>query len=179
MSYFVNVRSDDNPLEVYTGNDGLQVTQRHKWSAGYTWNNALRHRLLAVTADYQLFHNAVAMGYDYNRETGVKTFRPENVNGNSSATARVNFSTPLDRKQQLTLDLNTDASYYHSADLRSDATEMTTKKSFVKQYSAERFISFRPFCIRFDIEQPFIHKVQSVFLHRFQRAPSRVFVHHA
>ena len=131
MSYFVNVRSDDNPLEVYTGNDGLQVTQRHKWSAGYTWNNALRHRLLAVTADYQLFRNAVAMGYDYNRETGVKTFRPENVNGNSSATARVNFSTPLDRKQQLTLDLNTDASYYHSADLRSDATEMTTKKSFV------------------------------------------------
>lgn len=131
MSYFVDVRTDDNPLQVFTGNNNLEVMHRHKWSVGYKWNNTKKHRLFAASADYQLTQNAVAMGYSYNRETGVYTYRPENVNGNQSVAGRLNFSTPIDKRERLMLDLNTNVSYLHSVDLSSDAVDETFKKSFV------------------------------------------------
>ncbi len=130
MSYFVDVRTDDNPLQVYTGNENLDIMYRHKWSAGYKWNNK-KHRMLSVSADYQLMQNAVAMGYSYNRETGVYTYRPENVDGNSTVSGRLNFSTPLDKHERLTLELGTSASYQRSVDLSNEAVEESFKKSYV------------------------------------------------
>lgn len=131
MSYFVDVRTDDNPLQVFTGNNNLEVMYRHRWSAGYKWNNTKKHRLFAASADYQLTQNAVAMGYSYNRETGVYTYRPENVNGNQNVSGRLNFSTPIDKHEHLMLDLNINVSYLHSVDLSSDAVDETFKKSYV------------------------------------------------
>lgn len=131
MSYFVDVRTDDNPLQVFTGNNNLEVMYRHRWSAGYQWNNTKKHRLFAASTDYQLTQNAVAMGYSYNRETGVYTYRPENVNGNQNVAGRLNFSTPIDKHEHLMLDLNTNVSYLHSVDLSSDAVDETFKKSYV------------------------------------------------
>ncbi|MGM9688963.1 MAG: hypothetical protein ACI3YD_07910 [Alloprevotella sp.] len=115
---------------MYLGNNGLKVMNRHKWSAGYKWNDAQKHRLFSASADYQFIRNAVVMGYDYNRETGVYTYHPENVNGNGSTSARLNFSSPLDKRERLTLDLNSNVSFLHSADLRSEATEARLEKSF-------------------------------------------------
>lgn len=131
MTYFVDVRTDDNPLQVFTGNNDLDVMYRHKWSAGYKWNNAKKHRLFSASADYQFTQDAVAMGYSYNRETGVYTYRPENVNGNNAVSGRLNFSTPIDKHKRLMLDLNTYASYLHSVDLSSENTDETFRKSYV------------------------------------------------
>lgn len=131
MSYFVDVRTDDNPLQVYTGNGNLGVMHRHKWSAGYKWQNTEKKRLFSFSADYQLMQNAVAMGYTYNRETGVYTYRPENVNGNSTMSGRLNFSTPLDKRGRMTMDLNTDVSHLHSVDLSNEDADETFKKSNV------------------------------------------------
>lgn len=131
MTYFVDVRTDDNPLQVFTGNKDLDVMHRHKWSAGYKWNNAAKHRLFSASADYQLTQNAVAMGYSYNRETGVYTYRPENVNGNSSVSGRLNFSTPIDKRERLMLDLNTNVSHLHSVDLSGEDADEAFRKSYV------------------------------------------------
>lgn len=131
MGYFIDVRTDDNPLQVLTGNSHLAAMHRHKWSAGYKWYNTPKHRLLTFSADYQITRNAVAMGYVYDRESGVYTYHPENVNGNSAMSARLNFSTPLDKRNRLTLDLNTHASHLHSVDLSSEGTDELLKKSHV------------------------------------------------
>lgn len=131
MSYFIDVRTDDNPLQVFTGNNNLDLMHRHKWSAGYKWFNKPKHRIFSASADYQLTQNAVAMGYTYDRETGIYTYRPENVNGNSSVSGRLNFSTPLDKRERLTLDLSTNASHLRSVDLSSDEIGKPLTKSHV------------------------------------------------
>lgn len=135
MSYFVDVRTDDNPLQVFTGNNNLDAMHRHKWSAGYKWNNTKKHRLFSASADYQFTQNAVAMGYNYNRDTGVYTYRPENVNGNYTVSGRLNFSTPIDKQERLTMDLKTNVSQLHSVDLSSeDADESFTKSNVNTTY---------------------------------------------
>ncbi len=132
MAYFVHVRTDDNPLQVFTGNEDLRPTSTHKWKAGYNWNNAEKQRLFSAQLDYQLMQDAVAMSYTYDRLTGVYTFRPENVDGNRTLSGRVGFSTPLDKHRQLTLELNTHASHGHSVDLSREEADATLRKSKVR-----------------------------------------------
>lgn len=131
MSYYVNVRNDDNPLQVYTGNDRLRVTSRHHWKADYKWNNMDKQRIFSAQIGYQLIQNAIAMGYTYDRKTGIYTYRPENVNGNNSVSGQIGFSTPLDKNKHLTLDLNTNASHLHSIDLSRESTNIALQKSTV------------------------------------------------
>lgn len=131
MSYYVNVRNDDNPLQVYTGNDRLRVTSRHHWKADYKWNNMDKQRIFSAQIGYQLIQNAIAMSYTYDRKTGIYTYRPENVNGNNSVSGQIGFSTPLDKNKHLTLDLNTNASHLHSIDLSRESTNIALQKSTV------------------------------------------------
>lgn len=131
LSYFVNVRSDDNPLQVYTGNEHLHITHNYRWKAGYRWNNTAKQRILSANVNYGLVRDAVAMGYSYDRRTGVYTYRPENVDGNYSLSGQVGFSAPLDKPRRLTLDLNANSTCLHSMDLERDAVDGSSVKSSV------------------------------------------------
>lgn len=131
IGYFVDVRTNDNPLEVYTGNKDLHVTHNHRWEVNYMWNSPETQRMVSSVVSYQLSRNDIAMGYTYDRQTGIYTYRPENVNGNNVISGHVTFSTPLDKRKRLKLELNTDASYRHSIDLSSDSPDQPLQKSVV------------------------------------------------
>ncbi len=131
IDYFVNVRTNDNPLQVYTGNNDLHVTYGHRWAVDYQWNSPEKQRMVSAVAAYQLSCNDVAMGYTYDRETGIYTYRPENVNGNQSLSGNVTFSSPLDKRKRLILELNTDATYQHSIDLSCESAGLPVQKSAV------------------------------------------------
>ena len=131
IDYFVDVRTNDNPLQVYTGNSDLRVTHGHQWGLKYMWNSPEKQRMVSANANYQLTRNAVAMGYTYDRLTGIYTYRPENVNGNRSVSGNVTYSTPLDKSKRLTLELNTNATYQHSIDLSSESADVAPQRSAV------------------------------------------------
>lgn len=131
IDYFVDVRTNDNPLEVYTGNNGLHVTSSHRWALNYVWNSPETQRMVSSNVSYQLTHNDVAMGYTYDRLTGIYTYRPENVDGNNLLMGKVVFSTPLDKQKRLKLELNSEATVRHSTDLSSDSSEQVPQKSTV------------------------------------------------
>lgn len=131
MGYFVNVRSDNNPLQVYTGNGSLRPTRRHKWQAGYKWAFPSKQRTFSASMECQFMRNALAMAYTYNRQTGAYTYRPENVNGNYTLSGQVDYSTPLDKARHLTVDLNTNVSHLRNADLMRESAAARFQKSKV------------------------------------------------
>lgn len=131
MSLFVDVRSDNNPLQVYTGNGSLHATTRHQWWADYQWSFPSRQRILSARMEYQFMRNALAMAYTYNRLTGAYTYRPENVNGNYTLSGQLNYSTPLDKAKHLTIDLDTHVSHLHNADLMREQADVAFQKSKV------------------------------------------------
>ena len=129
--YFVDVRTNDNPLEVYTGNNALHTTHSHHWELNYAWNSPEKQRMVSSNVSYLLSRNDVTMGYTYDRHTGIYTYRPENVDGNNVLSGKVICSTPLDKRKRLKLELNTDATYRHSVDLSSDTPEQAPRRSTV------------------------------------------------
>lgn len=131
IDYFVEVRTNDNPLEVYTGNPNLHVTSSHRWELNHVWNSSETQRMVSSNLSYQLSRNDVAMGYTYDRQTGIYTYRPENVNGNNVLFGKVIFSSPLDKHKRLKLELNTDATFQHSIDLSSDSPDQDPQKRAV------------------------------------------------
>ena len=120
---FITVRNDADPLNVTMGNDGLKNQRTHYFLLSYGGNSSKKPDLnFSVWTKFYLYQNAMAMGYTYNWNTGVRVFKPYSVNGNSVFQAGLDYATPLDKHKLLTLDTKTRFSATRSVDLMSVVT---------------------------------------------------------
>lgn len=120
---FITVRNDADPLNVTMGNDGLKNQRTHYFLLQYGGNSSKKPDLnFSVWTKFYLYQNAMAMGYTYNWNTGVRVFKPYSVNGNSVFQAGLDYATPLDKHKLLTLDTKTRFSATRSVDLMSVVT---------------------------------------------------------
>lgn len=131
FEYNVNYTDDSNPLAVTLGHPGLKKSWQHNVSTQYQWNNTVTQRLAGANLSFSATQNALAMGYVYNRQTGARTYRPDNVSGNWTAQGGLSFSTPLDAKRRLTLGLNTSATVNQNVDLIGIEGEYAARRSTV------------------------------------------------
>lgn len=108
----------DDPLNVSMGNPDLK--QRTDFNAKFRYQSdrwmQAKARQLYGEAGITVLRNAVATSFTFNNETGVRTNRPVNVNGNRSAWLSAGFNTPLDKKRKLTFSTDTRIDYNHIVD---------------------------------------------------------------
>ena len=130
----LGLRFDDDPLNISEGNSGLRRTNVYSLRVDYMSDQWLmaRRQMLSANLRFNAYQNAVATGYVYDTQTGVRTFRPENVNGNWSASANVSFSTPVDKHRRFTFKASLYDSYYHSVDLTGLDNALRTTRSVVR-----------------------------------------------
>lgn len=115
---FIPERNDADPLNITMGNDGLKNPRTHYFLLSYGGNSSKKPDLnFSVWTKFYLYQNAMAMGYTYNWNTGVRVFKPYSVNGNSVFQAGLDYATPLDKHKLLTLDTKTRFSVTRSVDL--------------------------------------------------------------
>ena len=72
----------------------------------------------------------------YDKATGVRTYRPENVNGNYNIGGNVNYSMPLDKARRLTLNSGLWSRLYNSVDLIGVTDGMAPRRSTVQTYNS-------------------------------------------
>ena len=133
MFTLMGMRFDSDPLNISEGNAGLHRTDICTLKGTYRsdqWLSA-KKRMLSATARLNIYRNAVAMGQTYDATTGARTYRPENVNGNWGAEARLSFSTPIGRRRLFTLQITPTDYFHHSVDL-SAATGAALQRSTVR-----------------------------------------------
>ena len=82
MNKFVNVRNTTDPLNITMGNTHLQPSYKHELISHFIRTYPKKGLMWIVEAQYIPTVNAIAMGYTYDKATGQRTFRPENVDGN-------------------------------------------------------------------------------------------------
>lgn len=128
----LNIENNADPLDISLGNPDLETMHRHHLLMGYESRNASKQRFLGVNIHYQITQNAIAWGYTYDKQTGVRTSRPENVNGNYSFWGGVNYSMPLDKARRLTFSTNSSASFTNSVDLVRLEHEAVSSRSTVQ-----------------------------------------------
>ena len=141
MVYALNIRTDEDPLNIYYGNPHLKNTTIHNVKLEYVHRdieNQGQHNYW-FTLKYDISHNSVAMGYIYDRTTGIRTFTPDNVSGNYNLSLNLGYSQPLDKKKFLTFDNSMGWRMSHGVDLiGTDTGEAPERSSVMTHWITDR-----------------------------------------
>ncbi len=116
LSYNINYRDDATPLVVRLTNPGLKNAHNHNLYTSYNWGDWKKQRFFYTALYYNLRLNALAQSLTYDRMTGIRTYRPENVNGNWNIGGTFSTTTALDKEKFFTLVTYTNWGYNHSVD---------------------------------------------------------------
>lgn len=113
-----------DPLVRRFGNPGLRDTCTHHTSFRYHVLEGKEYKdNVSIEVHHRIWLDAVAQGMTYNAQTGVRTYRPENVNGNWELTSSIYMMHKFGRVQKLqywlNADLRTNVAYRNNVDLIS------------------------------------------------------------
>lgn len=118
MLHLLDIRDDSDPLEISIGNSNLRRSTTH--SLSFT---TAHYGNYSAHINFLNTHNAVGMAKIYNRTTGITMWEPHNVSGNWKISADFSYTTAIDKKKRLYLEINPNYSFYHSVDFNSDSGE--------------------------------------------------------
>lgn len=114
MTNLLDIVDDSDPLNISRGNPGLKPSWENNLRIFF--NNYIVEKQqgmmagLSVTQESNSINNAVS----YNEETGVRTVRPENINGNWSARGNFMFNTGFGPDKTWTFSTFTNLNYTNS-----------------------------------------------------------------
>ena len=141
LSHFVDIRDATDPLNIHLGNSRLKDT--YTYDIDLQAAKGLKDKQLyqAVGIRFHYVQNALAMSMLYDETTGVRTYRPYNVNGNCQWQAGYSISTPLDKARRLILNLRPELYFIKSVDLTG--THGLLERSKVTTLKWEQFAELR------------------------------------
>lgn len=101
MTDMLDMQFNSDPLNPTVGNPGLKYELRHKFELTFQTNRKFWNKLyLTAKAAYFLRQRTVVYGSSYDVATGIRTTRPENVNGNRHGEFQVYFMLAPERTQR-------------------------------------------------------------------------------
>ena len=137
MLDLIPIKDVTNPLNIREGNPGLKPGYVNYFMAFYNTYFSKSQRSISAHAYFRNTMNSVSTMVVYDPETGGKTTRPENINGNWSAGGSFNFTTPFKNKK-FTFATNSRLNYnnivgYMSLDPKSEAEKNSTRNLRLNQ----------------------------------------------
>lgn len=129
-TYLLDIRDDSDPLNISLGNGALKSRHEDNFSFVYQ-EQTERGASINAKVRYSIYQNNIAMGFVYDKATGVRTIKPENVNGNWVMDGSVMYTRPLDKKNYFVLTTNTTFTYNNNVDLVSVAGATSSSRSIV------------------------------------------------
>ena len=111
MSDLVDITDDSDPLNITKGNPGLRPSFTHNLRAFY--NNYIQSHFQFIRANlnYSQTRNGFTQAVTYNRATGGRTTRTENVNGNWNAGGDFIYNASIDTAGVWNVNTWTNVSY--------------------------------------------------------------------
>ena len=139
MTSLLNIRDDSNPLYVTLGNPNMKNTHRHSFYGQY--GDKFGKTMFNADANVGIVQNAEAMSYIYNKETGVRTVTPDNVDGNWNMNIRSGIDFPLTKNDKWRVKENANYSYNHSVDLNGTNETLVATRSVVRTHNVTEDLS--------------------------------------
>lgn len=121
MMNLVAVKDDTDPLNIFTGNSDLR--NQRKYSANILFNKDKITSHHNIYLDWQTVSNAIALGYLYNPESGVRSGRMLNIDGNWQANGYYEFDTHFGSFSKPQLSTKTSGAYQRSVDFFGTTTQ--------------------------------------------------------
>ncbi len=131
----VNIRDDSNPLAVSLGNPNLKSIIKHNFRFSFSGNNPERQRFFNFGFNASVIKRQIANGFTYNPETGVYTYRPENVDGNWNMSTSVGYGSAIDKDKHWSWGTETNWNYNRNVDLTAVSGSTQSSLSKVNNHS--------------------------------------------
>ncbi len=131
----VNILNNENPLVRRYGNPNLRGATNHRIQFGLNRNwqeKRISHRF---GGGLRFFRHQVSQGQSYDSETGITTYRPENVEGNWQTYFFNFYNMPLDKQRRLMMNIYTHGDYSRNVDILNGL-------SHVNNYYLENRLTF-------------------------------------
>lgn len=118
MEQLVPISNTYNPLAIVTGNPNLKDLLVQDVGLNLNFSNYKRNNaFLFAAVGYGSYRNNVAMATRYNRETGVYTYQPENVNGNKVMYSALRYESRFLKSKKLMVRNALAYNFNHNVDL--------------------------------------------------------------
>lgn len=131
MNMYLNIYDTTDPLNITVGNPELKPSLSHQVVTTFIRMFPKKRIMWAVEGVLQPKQNAIAMGYTYDKTTGVRTYRPHNINGCWSGDINMGISGPIDKRKKLNLKLMLGTGYVHNVDLIGTDKSAASSRSVV------------------------------------------------
>ncbi len=90
------INDDTNPLNKTTGNPDLKPSFTQSFNLRFNNFVMARQRFINANANFSTTANSISNKVSYDPETGARSSRPENINGNWNAGANIMFNSAID-----------------------------------------------------------------------------------
>ena len=138
MRSLLNIRTDSDPLNIQLGNPDLRPSRSHSIYGNY--REKLRRTLVNASFSFDATQDAVATAVLYDKQTGVRTSSPQNIDGNWNTNASAGVDFPLDHKERLRLKQTFRHRHNHSVDLMNNVRSVVASNYFDDELS----LSWKP-----------------------------------
>jgi hypothetical protein len=143
LTYFLPIRDNADPLNIFLGNNALDNIYTHKAAMRYSMRQRHTGHECYVQGSYTHIHNDVVMSSVYDAAKGIRTYTPENTDRTHRAELEAGYTLPLDKKKHFYLSAGLSSDYYCRADLASLSTETKSNYPLIENYSLAPSLNFR------------------------------------
>lgn len=144
MTDLLDIRDDSDPLNITMGNPGLKPSFTNTLRLFFNNYTQEHQRATMVHLNYSNTRNSISNMVTYDEETGGRTTRPENINGNWNISGALMFNTALDSVGYWTVSTFTNVRYnnyvgYLALDQYSGSRKNTTKTTTIGEQLTASF----------------------------------------
>ena len=144
MTDLLDIRDDSDPLNITMGNPGLKPSFTNTLRLFFNNYTQEHQRATMVHLNYSNTRNSISNMVTYDEETGGRTTRPKNINGNWNISGALMFNTALDSVGYWTVSTFTNVRYnnyvgYLALDQYSGSRKNTTKTTTIGEQLTASF----------------------------------------
>lgn len=138
MTNLLDITDTSDPLNITKGNPGLKPSWTNNMRAEYSnyWRSS--QSALRLSADYTNTENSISTAVSYDEQTGVRTTRPENINGNWNAGVFGMFNTSFSDESPFSFFTMTNYRYTNSVNFMSVGNSNSQKNTMRTSDITER-----------------------------------------
>ena len=135
MTDLLDITDDSNPLNITQGNPGLKPSFNNSLNAFFNTYKPEAQRGIFANLRFSNTLNSISNKVTYNEETGGRTTRPENINGNWNVAGGFNFNSAIPANTKFTYSTGTDAGFNHNVAYISMNSQSSSVRNTVKTTS--------------------------------------------
>lgn len=138
IQYSMDYQDHSDPLVVRLGNSNLKDKKTHSVVLNYYVNKKKLNSFLNVHFYYDLWKNLLCQSMTYNSQTGIRTYRPEVINGNWQTRLNVYYMRPFQKNKKWRMTSQSYGSYRNSVDmLQTEASANSVRSNVRTTYISE------------------------------------------